>query len=253
MPDQTMQIDTPLGIQAYLAGHGGIKGIHVIRNSSGGLQMSVVSQGQVKSGVNAQEEKDIALNEQGDLIVAQGMPAGVEMSRLGAGWSAIATAAVAALVVRPGTVAGFTLWNGEAIGGRSYVIDRLFTHNLVGTAAISSFGIWACVHPPGMTDPGIDIARSATNLTGNTGKKYDGAGVVGVGETVVDDGWYPWGDGQATTPVTNTVPGPQAVAEVAGRLIIPPSGGISLQVVASITGLTMTTGLSWYEAQLALQ
>ena len=251
MVTEEATIDTPEGIQAYLRGHGGIRGIHVIRNSVGGLQMSVVTQGVVRSGVNQNEEKNIELDQGGNLLVAQGYPAGVELSRLGSGWSAIATAAVAALVVRPGTTAAITLWNGEAPGGKSYVIDRFFTHNLVSTAAIHKFGIWATVHPPGMTNPGVDIARSATNLTGNTGKTYNGAGVVGVAETVVDNGWYPWGSGGDIT-VTNLTPGAHADAEVAGRLIIPPSGGISLQVVSGVVGDTFTTGLSWYEVLLAL-
>lgn len=213
--------------------------------------MSVLSEALRRAGINKGEEKPLESDEDGNLLVSQGYPAGVELSRLGAGWSVIATAAVAALVVRPSTVAGITLWNGEAPGGKSYVIDRLFTHHLVGTSAISYFSIWACVHPPGMTDPGSDIARSATNLVGNTGKAYNGAGVVGVGETVDDNGWFPWGQGQPT-PVVNTIPGSAATAEVNGRLIVPPTGGISLTVVASVVGETFTSGLSWYEAQLAL-
>lgn len=245
-------IDTPAGIQAYLQGHGGIKGIHVIRNSKGAMQMSVVSEGKVRSGSNEGEEKPIPLDSEGDQLVAQGLPAYVEMSRLGAGWSAIQTAATAALVVRPTTVAAITLWNGEAAGGKSYVIDRLFSHNLVSTAAESFFGIWATVHPPGMTDPGVDIARSATNLVGNTGKTYNGQGVVGVGETIVDNGWFPWGSGKAIS-ASGVIPGSHSDVEVAGRLIIPPTGGISLQIVASLVGCTFTTGLSWYEVQLALQ
>lgn len=251
MSSEEAAIDTPQGIQAYLRGHGGIQGVHVIRNSKGGMQMSVVSQGRVKSGSNKGEEKDIGLDSEGGLLVAQGLPAGVELSRLGIGWSVIQTAATAALVVRPSTVAAITLWNGEAAGGKSYVIDRLFTHNLVSTAAVAFFGIWATVHPPGMTDPGVDLARSATNLVGNTGKTYNGQGVVGVAETVVDNGWFPWGRGQQIEN-GGVLPGSHADVEVAGRLIVPPSGGISVQVVAGLVGDTFTSGLSWYEVQLEL-
>ncbi len=251
MPDQTMQIDTPAGIQAYLQGHGGIKGIHVIRNSKGAMQMSVLSQFLQRSGNNKNEEKPMQGDGDGNLLVTQGMPAGVEMSRLGDGWSAMQTAATAGLVVRPSTTAAFTLWNGEPAGGKSYVIDRLFTHALVSTAADGFFGIWATVHVVNMTNPGADIARSATNLTGNTGKTYNGQAVVGVAETVVDNGWYPWGPGSQMEG-TGVLPGSIAVSEVAGRLIIPPTAGLSIQVVADTTGSTFTSGCSWYEAQLAL-
>ena len=252
MAEQTMQIDTPAGIQAYLQGHGGIHGIHVIRNSKGDYQMSVVSEGRIKSGANEGEERPIELDSEGGLLVTQGMPAGVEMSRLGSAWSAITTAPIAALVARPSTVALFTLWNGEAAGGKSYVIDRLFALALVSGTAESRFGIWATIHPPGMTNPGIDIARSAVNLTGNTGKTYNGQGVVGIGETVIDNGWYPWGSSVSTEP-TGTLMGGQITTEVAGRLIVPPSGGISLHVIASTTNEDFTIGASWYEVQLDLR
>lgn len=246
-------INTPQGISAYRNGLIGLPGIRVIRGSKGDLKMAVLSEGRVLGGANDREEKPISLNEKADQLVAQGLPTYVELSRLGGGYSAIATAAVEALVVRPGTAAAFTLWNGEAAGGKSYVIDRLFTHNLVTTAAIEYFGIWACVHPAGMTNPGVDIARSATNITGNTGRTYGGQGVVGVAETVVDNGWYPWGSGNRNS-VTATIPGGQADVEIGGRLIVPPSGGISLHVVSGIaTGNDFTSGLSWFEVQLDLQ
>lgn len=250
MANEEFMIDTPEGIRDYLR-VGGLPGIRVITPSTGGLQMAVKIEGEVRGGINDGEEKPLELNENKNLIVAQGMPPHVELSRLGSGWSAIATAAIAALVVRPTTVAAFTLFNGEANGGKSYVIDRLFTHGLVSSSATGFFGLWACLHPQGMTNPGIDIARSATNLTGNTGKQYTGQGVVGVAETVVNNGWYPWGSGQGIAVAA--VPGSHADVEVGGRLIVPPQGGISLHVVASVTGDTYTSGLSWYEVQLDLK
>ncbi|KKM20220.1 hypothetical protein LCGC14_1647610 [marine sediment metagenome] len=249
---EELMIDTPEGIRHYLMGGPKLPGIRVIRPSSGGQQMAVVSEGTVKGGVNNNEEKPIALNENRDLIVTQGMSPYVELSRLGGGYSAIATSAVAALIVRPGTTAMFTLWNGESTGGKSYVIDRLFTHNLLSTAAAAFFGIWACVHPANMTNPGVDIARSATNITGNTGKTYSGQGVVGVAETVVDNGWYPWTNSVEVTTAT-TLPGAHLAVNVEGRLIVPPTGGISLTVVASLATQDFTTGCSWYEVQLDLQ
>ena len=252
MANEELMIDTPEGIRHYLMGGAKLPGIRVMRASTGGQQMAVISEGKVKGGANDGEEKPIRLNENQDELVAQGLPAYVELSRLGGGYSAIATAAVAALVVRPSTTAGFTLWNGESTGGKSYVIDRLFTHNLVSTTAIEYFGIWATIHPTGMAAPGVDIARSATNLTGNTGRTYNGLGQVGVAETVVDNGWYPWGDG-GNASVTASVPGKQATVEVAGRLIVPPQGGISITVVAGVAGQTFTSGCSWYEVQLDLQ
>ncbi len=213
--------------------------------------MSVRLEGRVRSGADAGDDQALDATERGDLYVAQGTPPYAEITRQGGGFSAIQTAATAALVVRPSTVAAITIWNGEAAGGKSYVIDRLFSHNLVSTAAESFFGIWACIHPAGMTNPGEDIAASATNVTGPTGKVYGGLAIVGVAETVVNNGWYPWGRGQAIE-AGGVLPGSHDSVDVAGRLIVPPQGGISVQVVASLVGCTFTTGLSWWEMQLAL-
>ena len=215
--------------------------------------MAVVSEGKIKDGSDVGEEKAVAVSNAGDLYAIQAAAPYAELTRLGGGYSAIATAAVVGLVVRPSTVAQFTVWNGEDAGGKSYVIDRLFTHNLVSTGALSFYGIWACLHPAGMTNPGEDIAASATNVTGNSGKAYTGNAIVGVGETIVDNGWYPW---TTSTPVTTAtvLPGSHLTANVEGRLIVPPQGGLSLTVVCSLAStVTFTTGCSWYEVQLDLK
>lgn len=163
----------------------------------------------------------------------------------------IATAAVAGLVIRPSTVAGITLWNGEAATGKSYIIDRIFSHCLVAGGEAGSAGLWVCVHPTGMTAPTADIPASATNITGHTGKRYAGRAVVDVGATVVDNGWYPWGIGIQLPPTA--IPGALLEARVEGRLIVPPSAGISIQVVTSVNDETFCSGLSFYEEVLDIE
>ena len=197
-------------------------------------------------------EEKFQANEKGEQLVAQGLPPYTEMTRLGGGFSVIATAAVAALVVRPSTVAAITVFNNELATGKSYIIDRIFTHCLVSGAEEGRFSLWACIHPSGMTAPTADIAASATNLTSNSGKGYAGRAIVDVGATVVDNGWYPWGDSKNYEP-TGVLPGAAIAVEVAGRLIVPPQGAISLQVVASMADATFCSGLSLYEEELDLQ
>lgn len=198
-------------------------------------------------------EKKLEANEYGELLAAQGLPPYVEMARLGGGFSLIATTAVAALVVRPSTVAALTLWNGEAATGKSYVIDRAFTHCLVSGAESGRFGIWLCLHPSGTARPGdTDITASATNFTGNTGKTYNGLAACDVGDTVVDNGWFPWGN-SADYELTGVLPGASIDADVGGRLIVPPSGAISITVVGSMADATFCSGFSWYEVVLDLQ
>lgn len=156
----------------------------------------------------------------------------------GYGYSAMATAAVAALVVRPTTTAMLTLFNNS--GNKNFVIERVFGHNLVA-AAQSDYGLWLCVHPVGMTAPTNDI----TVRNSMSGKASGGNGIVDVGATVLDNGWFPW-DISGTT-VTVTTPGRQIEASVKGRIILPPTAAISLHVVASVTGATFTCGFHWFE------
>lgn len=246
-------IDTPWGIQQYLMGSFRSPGVSVMRDSrTGDMEMAVLQEGRVRGGSNDGENRSMAVTPTREALVAQGLPPYTELVRQGMGWSVMATAAVAALVVRPSTVAAITLWNGETTGGKSYVIDRLFTHNLVSTAADAFFGIWACIHPAGMTEPTADIAPSATNFTGSSGKTYSGMGVVDVGATVVDNGWYPWSNA-IQIEGTGILPGSTASVDVAGRLIVPPQGAISVQVVAAVVGNTFCSGLSWYEIALDLE
>ena len=157
----------------------------------------------------------------------------------GYGFQAMATAAVASLVVRPTTVAIATLRNQSS--NKLLVIDEAFAHNLVGVAN-SAFSLWLCSHPAGMGTITNDITvRNSMNGrdAGGSSTHFDN------GATVLDDGWFPWGLSDHT--VTITQPGGVAIAPVNGRIIVPPTGGISLSCVASTTGVTVTAGFRWYE------
>ena len=160
--------------------------------------------------------------------------------------SAIQAAATAGLVVRPDTVAAITLYNAEPAGGKSLIIDRIFTHNLVSTAAQAFFGLWYCVHPR-MTEPTNDI--TTLRGTGDGSPPNTGIVIVDVGATVLDNGWFPVGSGN-DTEATGVLPGSHADWEAMGRLVVPPLGGISVQVLSAVVGDTFTSGLSWWRHQL---
>ena len=180
-------------------------------------------------------------------LVAQGLPAYTEMSRQGAGWGTMATSAVAALVVRPSTVAAFEIFNGYSTGGMSLVIDRLFSHNLVTTAATEGWSLWACV-----TSPKAAPTSGSFTVRGHTGKAYGGAVIAAAGTTIVDSGWFPWTNGISTAG-GGVTPFGAAVVNVEGRLIVPPQCSLCLHVVASLVGQTFCSGAQWYEASLTVQ
>ena len=154
----------------------------------------------------------------------------------GYGWLAMATAAVASLIVRPTTTAIAPLYNNTS---KNFVIERVFAHNLVSIAN-GQFGIWVCVHPTGMTAPTNDITirNSLSGLVAGT------EGIFDNGATVNDNGWFPWGPN--STSVTATVPGSLTEAEIGGRIIIPPTAGISLSCVGQTAAVTVCMGLQWF-------
>ena len=191
------------------------------------------------SGVLANFE----LNEFDEQIVAQGLPPYAEMVRLGTGWSTMSTSAVAALVVRPSTTAAFEIYNANVSTGPSLIIDRLFYFNLVSTNVVESFSGWAMV-AAAPTDGSFAV-------NGNSGNPYGGAVIAAASTTVVDEGWFPWTQ-HATKGAAGVTPQGVAVAEVGGRLIVPPGGSLCLHVVASLVGQTFTQGASWYERILTV-
>ena len=158
------------------------------------------------------------------------------------GKQAMATGALAGLVVRPAALSHLTIFNPPS-SGVHLVIERAFAHFLV-TAQTELGSIWLCSHPVGMTAP------TGNNITvrNSTGGKAAGgsATIVDTAEAVTDDGWFPWGEA-TFTPLDGTVPGGAMTAQVNGRIIVPPNAGLSIQVVSSTTANTFTDGFHWYE------
>src|SRR3990172_311829 len=201
-----------------------------------------------RGGSAADQFRFLRSNSEQELLASQGLPPYTELSRRGRGWQVMDPSATAAVVVRPSTVAGLTVYNGETgATAKSYVIDRVGAFNLVTTAALSDWSIWACIHPAGMTAPTADI----TAIKGMNGGTYAGSAIVDTGATVVDNGGFPVGGGHVIHGVGVT-PGTASVVEIGGRLIVPATVALSINVVASITGLTFTHFISWYEVELDL-
>ena len=192
------------------------------------------------TAITSGENPDIKATEGGIVLT---MDHRVAWTAKGYGYQAMATSAVAALVVRPTTTAMATIRNQSS--DKVLVIDEAFGHNLVAVAN-SAFSIWLCSHPASMGAVTNDITvRNSLNGrdAGGSSTHFDN------GATVTDDGWFPWGVSDHT--VTVTVPGGVVIAPVNGRIIVPPTGGISLQVVGGTTSVTITAGFRWYEGPVS--
>lgn len=210
--------------------------------------MADTVQGAIRNGVvNAQAS--IALNQLAEQLVAIGLPRGAEMVRRGQAWATMSTAAVAGLVVRPSTVAAFEIFNGHAAGGKSLIIDRLFWFQLVTTAVGEGFLGWAQV-----TAAKAAVTDGSFVVRGASGKSYGGPVIAAASTTVIASGWFPWAVGPfKVAEATSVVPVGGAIAEVDGRLIVPPQSSLCLHAVASVVGQTFTQGASWYEEQLTIE
>lgn len=163
--------------------------------------------------------------------------------------SAMTTSAVAGLVVRPTTVALITIFNGEAQGGKSLVIDRLFCFQLVSGAAQAMYQLWYCNH----TQP-INVAKVANDITTlrgtGDGREPDNSTVrVGVDLTVLDDGWFPIG-GFGEAEEVGVLPGGGTEWECKGRLIVKPKSALSLHVSAGTVNEDFTVGAAWWRMQV---
>ena len=187
---------------------------------------------------------ELSANSAGDLLIANGLPPYTEMSRKGVGYATMATAAVAALVIRPTTVAALEIFNNSQVN--SLVVDRIFSHNLVGVAN-SAMGMYAMV-----TTQKLAPTDAALAINSLSGKPIPTKTVLtAASATVVDNGWFPYGPFGSN--VTITTPGPTLVADIGGRLIVPPGCSLCLHVVATTTGVTCTSGAAWYSVKLDLE
>lgn len=199
----------------------------------------VVSGTRRTTGVDAPTQS----NERDELFVAWGLPPYTEMTRKGQSWSLQASAALAALIVRPTTVAGIEIYNANIATGPSLIIDRIFAEWRISTAVAQGAIQFAMVYPKAAPTAGALVTR------GNSGKAYGGAVISAVGTTVVDNGWFPWGP--ALTGLGAATPLGGLESRVEGRLIVPPGSALLLHVVASVVGNTFIQGASWFEETIA--
>ena len=159
----------------------------------------------------------------------------------------MSTSAVAALVVRPSTTAAFEIFNGYAAGGKSLIIDRLFWFELVSITLAEAASGWASV-----TAAKAAPTSGSFVVRGSNGKAYGGPVICAASTTVIDSGWFPWANLGMSRPVTAAItPMGVAVADVNGRLVVPPQCSLCLHAIASVVGQTFTQGASWIEEQIS--
>lgn len=209
-----------------------------------GVDATLVTEFRGKGRVDG-DAHDVQVDALKNLFVAMGAVPYMDLTRRGHGYQTMATAAVAGLVVRPTTTAALEIFNNLAT--KSLVIDRIFTQWLVTTNVVESAILYAMVTLPKAAP--TDAALAVTSMSGKpaTTKHV----LTAASTTVVDNGWFPWGE-SFSKGAGGVVPHGGIVAEVKGRLIVPPLCSLCLHVLASLVGDTFTSGAAWYEEELTL-
>ncbi len=188
-------------------------------------------------------------NARGDLCAVQSLPPGVELGRLGQSWSVVVAtgAAFAPVALMPTILANIVLFNGEPVGGKSYIIDSVWAIAITSIGAASSITLLGQQRNAGIAAP----TDSATTLiTSRVGKPtYTGKALKDVANSAfaLANKWTPLG---FSSNHPSTAIGVGAIADVLGRFIIPPGSAFCANLVASTAGGTMVQGIDWFEAQL---
>lgn len=224
-----------------------------IRKPTEGIDLSAVS-----------NEENFTLTQQLEQLIAQGASLS-EIHRLGHSFQVGTTTAVAAVVAMPAsTVHGFSIYNNEPEGGKSYVLDWLGCSNVVTTTGIACQGQMLGligqvpeVAPAFIAAPAIKKMNGMSGGAGGTVDSRARAVLTGTAlpaTTGVAADWFPCGPcfnkigvAALTTPAGY---GSQWYAD--GRIIIPPKRYFSMHVIANVVGETFQMWVAWHEKKFDL-
>lgn len=222
--------------------------------------MDVSPQGRVRrvlEGIDAagiDTEKQFALTQQLEQLVALGSAPYEEIVRIGRSFVVNTTTAIGAVVAIPTTAHMLAIYNNEPDGGRSYVIDWLAAQNVVSTAVASQAQLLCNVGQVRETAP-TDAALAVKQLDGFGNKDSRVRTILNAtalpATTGIAGQWLPWGPSVGKPGAAGT-PGYGLWAAVDGRIIVPPGRYFALHVLANVVGETFMAFIAWHEAQLTL-
>ena len=176
-------------------------------------------------------------------LFAQGNPAYMEVRRRGQGYTIQTGTLFAPLIAVPDTVAALEIYNN---GERLMVISDLHAMQVLAVNEDETYAIFAC-----MTTKKAAPTLTALAVNSLVGKPFFTTTIVsevitGVGTTIIDNAWLPYGvvQGWGNTAVTNA--GNSWSAEINGKLIISPGVSLCLHVMGpNATALSFHVGISF--------
>lgn len=186
----------------------------------------------------------------GAQIVVQDLPPRALLVGRGRSWQ-VKTAPVTPVIAVPTTASLLSLWNGEPDGGASYVIDSVFLHQVVITAAVQNVGIMINVSGAPVTSLAGTLAPKPLRAGAAA---YSGLAMVGAAVAInATDGvvgnWFPVG---MTPSPSNTLQiGTTVDFPLDGLIILPPKGLLALTAIAgAATASSVQLGIRWHEVKL---
>lgn len=207
---------------------------------------SVELEGQVRSGSLAGQPVKLQTNESKELLTAQGLPEGTEMTRLGLRWNVQTATLFAPLTAIPTTTAALELYNN--MDTWSMVIDDLFAAQVLATAVAATFAIYACVSTKKAAPTNTALSIFSANGKASITSTAAGDIVTAINTTVVANGWRPYGPAIPWSILAAT-PGYSFSVPVNGKLIVPPKASLCLHIMGSLaTASSWQVGASWVTA-----
>jgi hypothetical protein len=193
---------------------------------------------------------EVATTSGGSLITSQGQPELTEMVRQGQSWYGKGVVTSVSLgQVLPTTLAVSTLWNGNAAGGKSYVLDGVGFWSDVSAGAVSWYQLYGM--PSIVTSATAPATAEVGIIRGlRLGTTYAGNAKISQAVTVTDNGWLPLGN--AVQATTTTALGMGNFTKLNGLFIIPPQYYFCLHVSGTNTTAEMGFFYVWHEVQLSL-
>ncbi len=196
-------------------------------------------------------ESRVGMNPSGQLSVAQGLPAKADLVRMGQTWSrAIPTGSHFTHVAAwPTTRAELVLKNGEAAGGKSYVLDSAWAVNdatsIAAAACYTLLGQIVASHATAVTDNTAILTWSHNGRATSGGLSQCAVANTTYG---IASRWQPLPSPQAAGPAVT--PGLGAFAELYGYFILPPGSIFLLNLIVGTATGTSIAGITWHEVQL---
>jgi hypothetical protein len=205
-------------------------------------------------------DQQVHFTEEAEALIAYGSSSYNEIVRQ-RGYQVRTVTAVAAVTAIPTTAVALAIWNGEPDGGRSYIIDEVWS--LITTDAVAAqkhAGIIANLGQTRVSAPttaGL-VAKDLAGMgsPGGTNPGQVDSRVYTITNTTVDSitgvaaNWFPIGGTLASAVVS--LPGYQMRTTLDGRYIVPPGRYFCVHTLADTTSVSAQMGIIWHEKLLTL-